>query len=279
MKNRIMACVIIGLFLSCLSASQVNGANAEVPVFDIPDIESNLVVKVVGFRKSESIVNGIDVPIFTTDTNVLGRMDTGVICCIVSPKQFANTFFVLKRQPFEREELWELTPSYKSFGLGNFYKIPYSVEDLGLGQGTNIYFPLGGGLRLITGMNNNSNVFTTSKLEIAGDNYSADAKRYYVSADEARSKVELLRPQVAKYEKQLKEINAAMKEELDRRKKLGIETTNINTADEKDKYSMLWKERRITSSQYHYARSEMLNAEKQLNDFLNKKSVSGGRSP
>lgn len=279
MKNRTMVSVFISLILSCLSASQVNGADAEVPVFDIPDIESNLVVKVVGFRKTESIVNGITVPIFTTDTNVLGRMDTGVLCCIVSPKQFANTFFVLKRQPFEMEELWELIPSYKLFELGHFYKMSYSIEDLGLGEGTNIYFTLGGGLRLSTGMNNHSNAFTTSKLETAGDNCSGYPRRYYVSADEARAKVELLRPQVAKYEKQLNEFKTALREELDRREKLGIKTTNIYLDDETDKYSMLKKEILKISPLYLKAKSEMLNAEKQLNDHLNKKTTSGGMAP
>ncbi len=258
------------VILSCLSAFQVNGADAEVPVFDIPDVESNLVVQVVGFRKTESIVNGVDVPIFTTDTNVLGRMDTGVLCCVVSPKQFAKTFFVLVRQPFEREELWELTPSYKFYEIGHFYKIPYSLEDLGFGEGTNLYFTAGGGLRLNTGKNVHSNAFATSTLETAGDIVRSLAKRYYVSADEARAKVELLRPQVAKYEKQMKEINAAMKEELNRREKQGIKTTNIYTSDETDKYSMLWKEGRITASLYHDAKSEMLNAEKQLQDFTNR---------
>ena len=279
MKNKKKVSVLVGLILSCLSAFQVNGAGMDTPVFDIPDIKSNLIVKVVGFRKTESIVNGIEVPIFTTDTNLLGRMDTGVLCCVVSPKQFTKTFFVLAREPFDREELWELTPSYNFFKLGHFYKIPCLIKDFGLGEGTNIYFPAGGGLRLNTGKNVHSNAFTTSTLETAGDTVRALAKRYYVSADEARAKVELLRPQVAKYEKQLKEINAAMKEELGRREKLGIETTNIYTADETDKYSMLWKERRITASLYHYAKSEMLNAEKQLNDFLNKKPTSGGMGP
>jgi len=259
--------VLTGLILSCLLSVSTNGAGTDTQVFDIPDIKSNLIVKVVSFRKTESIVNGVEVPIFTTDTNLLGRMDTGVLCCIVSPKQFAKTFFVLAREPFEREELWELTPSYKFYELGHFYKIPYSLEDLGFGEGTNIYFTLGGGLRLNTGKNVHSNAFTTSTLETAGDTVRALAKRYYVSVDEARAKVELLRPQVAKYEKQLKEINAAMKEELDRREKLGIETTNIYTADETDKYSMLWKEGRITASLYHCAKAEMLNAEKQLQDF------------
>lgn len=253
--------------ISCLSASQINGANAEVPVFDIPDIESNLVVKVVSFRKTESIANGIGVPIFTTDTNVLGRMDTGVLCVVVSPKQFATTLFVLARQPFEREELWELPPSYKVFKPGHFYKIPYSIKDLGDGQGTNLYFTLGGGLRLSSGLNANSNVFSKSTLETAGDTVKALAKRYYVSAAEAMAEVERLRPQVAKYEKQLKAINVAIKEELDRRKKMGIETTNFYLDDETDKCGILKKEQYKISPLYYEAKSEMLNAEKQLQDF------------
>jgi hypothetical protein len=270
MKNEIIIKVFVGLVLSGLTVFSVSGGDTNTPTFNIPDIESNLVVKVVGFRKTESIVNGINVPIFTTDTNVLGRLDTGVLCCVVSPKQFAKTFFVLAREPFEREELWELTPSYKAFELGSLYKMPYSIKDRGDGNGTNLYFTWCGGLRLNTCMNIHSNTFTTSKLETAGDYIQLMHMRYYVSTDEARAEVERLRPQVAKYEKQLKEINAAMKEELDRREKLGIETTTIYTADETDKYSMLWKERRITSSLYLHSKPEMLNAEKQLYDYTNR---------
>jgi DNA-directed RNA polymerase subunit F len=119
-------------------------------------------------------------------------------------------------------------------------------------------------------MNVHSNAFTTSTLETAGDTVRALAKRYYVSADEARTTVELLRPQVAKYEKQLNEFKTALREELDRREKLGIKTTNIYPDDETDKYSMLWKERYKTSSLYSNAKSEMLNAEKQLQEYNNR---------
>jgi len=279
MKHKRNVKILINLIFVELLSFSLNGADTDIPVFDIPDIESNLVFKVAGFRKTESIVNGIDVPIFTTDTNVLGRMDTGVLCCVVSPKQFATTLFVLARQPFEREELWELPPSYKLFKLGHFYKIPYSIKDLGDGGGTNLYFTLGGGLRLSSGLNANSNVFSKSTLETAGDTVKALAKRYYVSADEAMAEVERLRPQVAKYEKQLKEINVAIKEELDRRKKLGIETTNFYLDDETDKCGILKKEQYKISPLYYEAKSEILNAEKQIQDFLMKKPVSGGLSP
>ncbi len=263
-------CFFAGLILSCLSAFQVNGAGTDTPVFDIPDINSNLIVKVVGFRKTESIVNGIEVPIFTTDTNLLGRMDTGVLCCIVSPKQFAKTFFVLKRHNDEMGGLSVMVPSYQFFEVGRFYKIPYSIMDLGFGQGTNIYFTWGGGLRLNNGVNVHSNAFSTSKLETAGDYCRTLAKRYYVSADEARAEVELLRPQVAKYEKQLKEIQAAIKDELDRREKAGIKTPSFNLSDETDKYSILMREQYRILPLRGAAKSEMLNAEKQLKDYNNR---------
>jgi len=93
------------------------------------------------------------------------------------------------------------------------------------------------------------------------------------------AEVERLRPQVAKYEKQLKEINVAIKEELDRRKKLGIETTNFYLDDETDKCGILKKEQYKISPLYYEAKSEILNAEKQIQDFLMKKPVSGGLSP
>jgi hypothetical protein len=269
MKNNKKVSVLVGLILFCLSAFSVNGADMDTPTFEIPDVESNLIVKVVGFRKTESIVNGIEVPIFTTDTNLLGRMDTGVLCCVVSPKQFANTFFVLVRQPFEMEDLSEVVPSYKLFELGHFYKIPYSIKDLGDGEGTNLYFTLGGGLRLSSGTYTNNNVITTSKLEMAGDTVKALAKRYYVSADEARAEVERLRPLVEKHEEQLNEIKTALREEQERRKKLGKEIMGIYLDDETDKYSMLKKEIYKIGSLHCEAKSEMLNAEKQLQDFKN----------
>jgi hypothetical protein len=267
MKSKIIVIGFVGLILSGLSVFSVNGADTNTPALKIPDIESNLIVKAVSFRKTESIINGVQVPIFTTDTNVLGRMDTGVLCVVVSPKQFEKTLFILVRQPFEMEELWEVVPSYKLFKLGYFYKIPYSIADLGYGQGTNLYFRLGGGLRLNMGMNGNSNAFATSTLEVAGDTVKTFAKRYYLSADEARAEVERLRPLVEKYEKQLKEINVALKEELDRRKKLGIETTNFYLDDETDKCGILKKEQYRISPLWSEAKSEMLNAEKQLEDY------------
>ncbi len=270
---------LVGLILSCLLSFLANGGGTDAPVFDVPDIDSNLIIKVIGFRKTESIVNGIDVPIFTTDTNVLGRMDTGVLCYVVSPKQFAKTFFVLIRQPFEREELWELTPSYKTFQLNHFYKIPYSIKDLGDGKGTNLCFTLGGGLRLNSGPNTNNNVFATSTLETAGDSVKALAKRYYVSADEARAQVELLRPLVEKYEVQLNKIKAELREERDKRKNLGIETKGIYLDDETDKFSMLKKEQYRISPLWSEAKSEMLNAEKQLQDFNNLPSTTKQLTP
>ncbi len=264
--------VLTGLILSCLLSVSTNGADTDIQALEIPDIESNLVVKAVSFRKTESIVNGIEVPIFTTDTNVLGRMDTGVLCAVVSPKQFAKAFFVLtRRKDDEREFDLKNVPSYENFKLGRLYLIPYSIKDLGLGQGTNLYFPLGGGLLLNIGLNNYSNVLTTSKLETAGDNYAANPRRYYVSADEARAEVERLRPLVAKYEEQLNEIKTALREERERRKKLGKETMGIYLGDETDKYSMLKKEIYKIGSLHCEAKSEMLNAEKQLQNF-NKQS-------
>jgi hypothetical protein len=265
----------IGLLLASWPTLQVTGAETNTPAFQIPECESNLVFKVVSCRKTQSIVNGVHVPIFTTDTNVLGRMDTGVLCCVVSPQQFAKTFIVFVRQPFEMEELWELTPSYKAFKLGNFYKLPYSIKDLGYGEGTNLYFRLGGGLRLYTGMNNHSNVVATSKLETAGDYVWLMGNRYYVTADEARAEVERLRPLVEKYEKQLEEIKAGLREERERRKKLEIETKGIYLDDETDKYSMLKKEIYKLSPLYRATQSELLNAEKQLQDF-NKQTKGSG---
>lgn len=270
MKTILFVKAFAGLLIACLLVFQANGAPVEPTSFEIPDIESNLVVVAVGFRKTDSYVNGINVPIFTTDTNILGRMDTGVLFCVVSPKQFVNTFFILKRHNDEIGGLSVMVPSFQFFQVGRFYKIPYSIMDLGFGQGTNIYFTLGGGLRLNNGVSVHSNAFTTSKLETAGDYCRTLAKRYYFSADEARAEVELLRPQVVKYEKQLNEIQAAIKDELERREKAGIETPSFNMGDETDKYSILMREQYKILPLRSAAKSEMLNAEKQLKDYNNR---------
>lgn len=257
----------VGLNLLCLLVFQTNGANTVVPTFDVPDVESNLVVVAVGFRKTEWLVNGLDVPIFTAKTNVLGRMDTGVLCCILSPKQFANTFFVLERQNDEMGGLTVMRPSYEYFEVGQFYLIPYSIMDLGFGQGTNMYFKGGGALWLKAATSTQANKFTASKLQTAGDYIRTQVNRYYASAKEAMNELVILHSKFIEYEKQYIANTTEINTERVRRKNLGIVTHSIRVNDDTDKLGMLYKEREIIGRLYSTTKREIVNAEAQLKKY------------
>lgn len=267
MKSKISLIVPVGLNLLCLLVFQTNGANTVVPTFDVPDVESNLVVVAVGFRKTEWLVNGLDVPIFTAKTNVLGRMDTGVLCCILSPKQFANTFFVLERQNDEMGGLTVMRPSYEYFEVGQFYLIPYSIMDLGFGQGTNMYFKGGGALWLKAATSTQANKFTASKLQTAGDYIRTQVNRYYASAKEAMNELVILHSKFIEYEKQYIANTTEINTERVRRKNLGIVTHSIRVNDDTDKLGMLYKEREIIGRLYSTTKREIVNAEAQLKKY------------
>jgi len=246
---------------------QTNGANAEVPTFEVPDIESNIVVVAVGFRKTELLVNGLNVPIFTTETNVLGRMDTGTLCCVVSPKQFANRFFIMERQNDEGGGLTVMRPSYEVFEVGHFYQIPYSMMDYGFGQGTNMCFKGGGVLWLTAVTISQDYKITTSKLQAAGDYSRTQFKRYYASAEETRGELAILRPKFREYEKRYKENKARIKKERDRRKKMGIVTFSVRRHDDTDKLGMLMTEQETIGRLYSTTKREIMNAEAQLKNY------------
>lgn len=267
MKNKISVIVFVGLNLLFLLVFQSNGANAEIPTFEVPDVESNLVVVAVGFRKTAFLVNGLNVPIFTTVTNILERLDTGVLCSIVSPTQFANTFFVLERQNDEMGGLTVMMPSYEYFKIGRFYLIPYSIVDLGFGQGTNMYFKGGGALWLNAATTSQDNNFTISKLQTAGDYIRTRVKRYYASAEEARDELLILRSKFKEYEKQYEENKEGIENERDRRKKMGIVTYNVRAHDDTDKLGMLRTEQYAIGRLYSTTKREIVNAEAQLRDY------------
>lgn len=266
-KNKISVIVFLESILLFLSIFQINVVIAEVPTFEIPAVESNLVVVVVGFRKTAFLINGLNVPIFTTETNILERMDTGTLCCIVSPKQLANTFFVMERQNDEIGGLTVMTPSYHYFEVGRFYKIPYSIMDLGFGQGTNLHFKGGGLLRLNAEANTQDNTFTTSELQTAGDYSRTQFKRYYVSAQDARDELTRLHAEFKDYEKKYMRNKEEIKNERDRRKKIDIETNGSYLLDDRDKLSMLKKEQYIIIPLYYATRREIDNAKAQLTDY------------
>ena len=271
MKNQIRVLVLLGIILNFLSLFSSNVANAEVPAYEIPDIESNLVVVAIGFRKTALLVNGLNVPIFTTETNNLERMDTGVLFCVVSPKQFAKTYFVLERENYERGGLTVMTPSCHFFEMRRFYQIPYSIEDLGFGQGTNIYFKGGGLLQLKPRTTTQNNTFAASDLQAAGDYCRTWVKRYYTSAEEARNELTNLRIKFDDYNKKYIENKEKIKNELEKRNKKGVVTHGIYFLDEKDTLANLTKIKIKIAPLYFKTKHDIENAEAQLRKFERQK--------
>jgi len=269
MKNRICLILLAGVHLLLLLVSHANEANAVASVH-IPDIESNLVVVAVGFRKTKLLVNEQNVPIFPTETNNLGRMDTGVLFNIVSPKQFRNVNFVLGRQNDESGGLTAIRPSYDFFEIGQFYLIPYSIADLGFGEGTNMYFK-GGGTLWLNSQTAIQGYSLMSRLHTTGDIARTEVKRYYFSAKEVRKELAILHSKFKEYEKQYKENAAKISTERVRLKKLNIVTNSPHVHDDKDRLGKLNNEREMLGRLYSETKREIMNAEAQLKELESKR--------
>lgn len=267
MHKRLMLVVQQAIMLTLIaSAGEKPNVMAAQSSIDIPTIESNLVVVAVGYRKTLLSVNGIDVPVFQANTNELGITDTGVLFCIVSPSHFAGTFFVLGRDTADGD-LSLLTPSYHRFSTGKFYRIPYSIRDLGYGQGTNMYFHGGGVLSLPTTHANASYLVTsaaTSNLKTAGNCFRTYAERFYISAEEARSELDRLRVEFVQYEAIYNATSDGIKKELERRKNMGVVTKEVDLLDETDAFSLHKREQIRIVPLYFGTKREIENAERQL---------------
>lgn len=248
---------------------------------DIPTIESNLVAVAVSFRKTLLTVNGIDVPVFLTETNELGAADTGVLFCIVSPKQLSNMLFVLGRDS-DKTASDVLTPSYYKYAIGNSYKIPYSIRDVGSGQGINLHLNGGGMLSVPVSITNTACIQRSSvmsNVKTAGNCFRTYTERFYVSAAEASNELCRLRTNFGQYEIRFNAIKEGIKNELARRERLGIATQGVYLLDETDVLARYQKEQVKVVPLYFDTKREIDNAEKQLKayEMRRNKDVSGHR--